>query len=57
MAPAVRIQTVGEEPLAPLSDEELRLISSGLLNPSQGAAKSMARELRERRGDPTPDSV
>ena len=48
---------VGEKMLPPLSIDKLRLICSGLLIPNQGAAKSMAHELRVLRGDPNPDSV
>jgi hypothetical protein len=53
----VVIPSLGEPALPPLSHDQLRLICSGLLNPSQGAAKSMARELRVLRGDPNPDAV
>jgi hypothetical protein len=49
-APVVVTQLVGESILPPLSDNQLRLICSGLLNPSQGLSKSMARELRVLRG-------
>lgn len=53
----VEVPSLGEQELLPLSDAAIRLIHNGLLIPSQGAAKSMAHELRRWRGDPNPDSV
>ena len=41
----INVPAVGEPELPPLSDGNLGLILCGLLNPSQGAGKSMAREL------------
>lgn len=54
---AVAIPSLGQQEMPPLSDAQLRMICNGLLNPSQGAAKSMAHELRKWRGDPNPGSV
>lgn len=40
-----------------LSDDQIQMIHSGLLIPSEKAVHSMAREIRKWRGVPNPDLV
>jgi hypothetical protein len=50
---AVNVPSIGETERPPLSDLAIQQILAGVLNPNQGAAKSMAREIVKSRGIPT----
>jgi hypothetical protein len=45
----VKVPALGESERPPLSDGQLDLILSGLLIPSQGASKALAREVKNLR--------
>lgn len=48
---AIEIKSVGQPKTERLGDWQLDLIVRGLIIPSQGAGKSMAEELLERRNE------